>query len=534
MLAAAALALTLVPVGTFDSPTWAGSPAGDEHRLYVTEKPGRLRVVVDGGVSAAPALDIGSIVESGSSERGLLSAAFAGGKTYVYFTAKAAAAVSGTAGEIQVREYPGDRLLLAVRHDDAANHNGGQLQIGPDGKLWLGTGDGGGSDDQFHHSQDPASLLGKLIRIDPASGDHDVLARGLRNPWRFSFDESTIVIADVGQNQREEVNVGLADNYGWPCREGAQAYLRDPGCEGVAIADPVFDRPHTGGVCSITGGYVVRDPGLPSLLGRYLYGDFCAPALRSVDLAAPASDAPIGVSVSGLSSFGEDGCGRIYTVSLNGPVSRLQEGDATPCPAATPTPTPTATPTPTPTAEPTPTPTATPTPTPTPSRRRRPPRRRLQPQRPSRRRRPPRRRLQPQRPSRRRRRRRSPPSPTPRRPSPRAAARAPSRSASPACAASAAATGSRSPCAPMSPAAPRSAPPASRSRPPRSPPTRAASSRSAPRGLGAGAWTSASRPSTPTATSPISCDACACSRDQVRSRRRPPPIRWQRVTGGTT
>jgi Glucose / Sorbosone dehydrogenase len=351
MLAAAALALTLVPVGTFDSPTWAGSPAGDEHRLYVTEKPGRLRVVVDGGVQDAAALDIASIVESGSSERGLLSAAFAGGKTYVYFTAKAAAAVSGTAGEIQVREYPGDRILLAVRHDDAANHNGGQLQIGPDGKLWLGTGDGGGSDNQFMHSQDPASLLGKLIRIDPASGGHEVLARGLRNPWRFSFAGSTIVIADVGQNQREEVNVGLADNYGWPCREGAQAYLSDPGCDGAVLEDPVLDRPHTGGVCSITGGYVVRDPGLPSLLGRYVYGDFCAPALHSVDLAAPATDAPIGVSVSGLSSFGEDGCGRIYAVSLNGPVSRLQEGDATPCPAAAPAPTPT------PTSEPTPTPT---------------------------------------------------------------------------------------------------------------------------------------------------------------------------------
>ncbi len=366
MLAAAALALTLVPVGTFDTPTWAGSPAGDEHRLYVTEKPGRLRVVVDGAVQDAAALDISSIVESGSSERGLLSAAFAGGKTYVYFTAKAAAAVSGTAGEIQVREYPGDRLLLAVRHDDAANHNGGQLQIGPDAKLWLGTGDGGGSDNQFGHSQDPASLLGKLIRIDLASGGHEVLARGLRNPWRFSFDGATIVIADVGQNQREEVNVGLADNYGWPCREGAQAYLSDPGCEGVPLLDPVLDRAHTGGVCSITGGYVVRDPGLPSLLGRYVYGDFCAPALRSLDLAAPATDAPIGVSVSGLSSFGEDACGRIYTVSLNGPVSRLQEGDATPCPAATPTPTPTPTPTSTPTPTPDPTATAEPTPTATP------------------------------------------------------------------------------------------------------------------------------------------------------------------------
>jgi hypothetical protein len=140
--------------------------------------------------------------------------------------------------------------------------------------------------------------------------------------------------------------VGLADNYGWPCREGTLAYLSDAGCDGVATHDPVLERPHSGGVCSITGGYVVRDPGLPSLLGRYIYGDFCAPALRSVDLAAPASDAPVGLSVGGLSSFGEDACGRIYTVSLNGPVSRIQEGAATPCGKPSPSPSPTATPTP--------------------------------------------------------------------------------------------------------------------------------------------------------------------------------------------
>jgi hypothetical protein len=139
------------------------------------------------------------------------------------------------------------------------------------------------------------------------------------------------VIADVGQNQREEVNVGLADNYGWPCREGAQAYLTDPGCDGAVLKEPVFDRPHSAGFCSVTGGYVVRDPGLPTLLGRYLYGDYCNAPLRSVDLANPASDAAVGLSMSGLSSFGQDACGRILVVSLDGPVYRLADGAPSAC-----------------------------------------------------------------------------------------------------------------------------------------------------------------------------------------------------------
>ncbi len=228
---------------------------------------------------------------------------------------------------------------MTIRHSEAANHNGGQLQFGPDGTLYAGTGDGGGGDDQFHHSQDPGSLLGKLLTIDTTAGGATVVARGLRNPWRFSLDGSTIVIADVGQDQREEVNVGLADNYGWPCREGAQAYLTDPGCDGAVLKEPVFDRPHSAGFCSITGGYVIRDPGLPTLQGRYIYGDYCNAPLRSVDLANPSSDAAVGLSVSGLSSFGQDACGRrILAVSLDGPVYRLAEGAPSACGAGSPVP----------------------------------------------------------------------------------------------------------------------------------------------------------------------------------------------------
>ena len=167
------------------------------------------------------------------------------------------------------------------------------------------------------------------------------LAQGLRNPWRFSFTPAgEIVIADVGQGTYEEVNVGLGANYGWPCREGMHDYRTDPGCVGVPLKDPVLEKTHGGDMfCSITGGHVVRDPGLPTLVGRYIYGDFCAAPLRSFALDNPAGDAAVGLSVQSLSSFGEDACGRVLVVSLNGPVYRLVDGTATPC-GWTPTPTP--------------------------------------------------------------------------------------------------------------------------------------------------------------------------------------------------
>jgi hypothetical protein len=336
-----------------------------------------VRVIVDGAVQATPFLDLTAITRATEQERGLLSIAFApdyatSGHFYVYLTAKA------PVGEIQVWEYrrsasdpnladPGSgRLLLAIPHTDASNHNGGQLQIGPDGKLWLATGDGGGANNQFGHSQDPASRLGKLLRLDPSEARPavDQLAQGLRNPWRFSFaPDGRIVIADVGQSAYEEINVGLAANYGWPCREGAHDHSPDPGCNDVATADPVLEKAHgSGGFCAIVGGYVVRDAGLPTLAGRYVYGDNCATGLRSVDLANPAGDAAVGLSVSSLSAFGEDACGRVLVVSLTGPVSRLVDGTPTPCGGLAPSPTAT----PTATASPAPASLATASPTPPP------------------------------------------------------------------------------------------------------------------------------------------------------------------------
>ncbi len=341
LAAPAAAAPQLVPVGEFSQPTYATGAPGDASRVFVVERAGRVRVVRDGVTQAAPFLDVSAITLSDDSERGLLSMAFApdyatSGRFYVYLTSK-------PAGAIEIREYvrsanpdvadpASSRLLLTIPHAEAGNHNGGQLQFGPDGKLWLATGDGGGGNDQFGHAQDPASMLGKLIRLDPAAPAPEQVARGLRNPWRFSFDRGTgqIVIADVGQGAVEEVNLGVAANYGWPCWEGTTRRTQDPAC--ASAAAPALTKSHGGdGFCSITGGYVVRDPGLPTLAGRYLYGDFCASALRSVDLANPGGDTSTGLSVSDLSSFGEDACGRILVVSLAGPVSRLVDGALSPC-----------------------------------------------------------------------------------------------------------------------------------------------------------------------------------------------------------
>jgi glucose/arabinose dehydrogenase len=354
--ATAQAAPSLAKVGDFDAPVHVSGGPQDSHRLYVVERPGRIRVVVDGQVKATPFLDVSGDTLAGG-ERGLLSVAFppdyqATRRFYVYLTARV------PAGQIQVREYlrsatdanqadpASGRTVLAVDHP-RDNHNGGQLQFGPDGRLWIGTGDGGSRDDPDANGQNPGTLLGKMLRLDPlAVGPPEVFAIGLRNPWRFSFDRETrdLVIADVGQDAREEIDFapapewrGAGANYGWPCFEGTRVNTdtdrTESHCSTLAgDVKPSLERDHnTDGVCSITGGYVVRDPGLPTLRGRYLYGDVCVPQLRSVVLGAPGSDAAAGLTVSNTVSFGEDVCGRLYVASLDGPVSRIEDGAATPC-----------------------------------------------------------------------------------------------------------------------------------------------------------------------------------------------------------
>ncbi|HWC25612.1 MAG TPA: PQQ-dependent sugar dehydrogenase, partial [Solirubrobacteraceae bacterium] len=255
-----------------------------------------------------------------------------------------------------------DRALtrgrLVLRYDDEeANHNGGLVLFGPDNLLYIGTGDGGGANDQHGargNAQDLGSLLGKILRIDPRrSGSRpyrvpssnpfvdrsgargEIYSYGLRNPWRFSFDRETddLTIGDVGQGAIEEVNFapkGAASgaNYGWRPFEGSRRLF--PGESAPGHVPPVIELSHDDGNCSITGGYVVRDRGVPALNGRYVYGDFCKGQLRSAKLSAGGASGDRAIRgvrrVGELSSFGEDARGRVYVTSLGGSVYRLAAG----------------------------------------------------------------------------------------------------------------------------------------------------------------------------------------------------------------
>jgi hypothetical protein len=270
----------------------------------------------------------------------------------VYFTDKG--------GNIRVQEFKRSgnpdradrgsrRQVLFQDHHQFPNHNGGQLQFGPDGDLYLGLGDGGSGGDPSNHAQSLDTLLGKILRIDPrASGGRaysipggnpfagrrgaraEIYSYGLRNPWRFSFDRATgdLSIADVGQDKFEEIDFARTGraagvNYGWKGYEGFGRYS-SVHVSGT-YSPPVLVRSHRAGFCAIIGGYVVRDRSLGSLYGRYLYGDNCNPGIYSVKLrtghATGARTLPF--KVHGLSSFGEDARGRIYLTALGGQLYRL-------------------------------------------------------------------------------------------------------------------------------------------------------------------------------------------------------------------
>ena len=345
---------SLVPIGgAWDEPVHVAAPPRDPSRLFVVQRQGLVRLVVDGAVRPAPFADLTTDV-SVDAERGLLSIAFppdyeSSGLAYVYMT--------GPGGELQVRELRRSaadpdvsdgtqRIVWRQAHTDANNHNGGTLAFGPDGMLWLATGDGGGRDDQYGHAQDLGSQLGKLLRIDPRAatgyaippgnpyGDA-IWASGLRNPFRFSFDRVTgdLLIGDVGQSLREEIDwtrfedtLGRGGNYGWPCFEGFAPGPR--ACTPSGYIAPVLDY-EQGSPKAVAGGVVVRDPGLPTLAGRYVYADTYAGDVRSLALGRPATD-DRSAGLPGrmyLVAFGEDACGHVYVVTMfPGAVERLQDG----------------------------------------------------------------------------------------------------------------------------------------------------------------------------------------------------------------
>jgi hypothetical protein len=365
----------LEPVGKFKQPISVTSDPSNAERLLIAEREGMVEEVAGGVVN--PIADITSLVACCEVERGLLSIVPApdfgsSGRFYAAYTGTPAA--GGAEGDVHVDSFrPGPTVdasirepILSVGHAANANHNGGQLQFGPDGHLYISLGDGGGGGDPLRSGQDNEVLLGKILRVDPhpghspaysipagnpfvaAQGRDEIWAYGLRNPWRFSFDRASgdMVIADVGQDTREEVDFaaslgggavgGAAANYGWNCREGSIAYSDpEPACASASgFTEPVFDYPHedpgdgSAHGCSIIGGYVVRDPNLTGLYGRYIYSDFCSEEIRSLALPGAADgragdDRSEGLTVAGPSSFGEDSCGRLYVASTAGAIYRF-------------------------------------------------------------------------------------------------------------------------------------------------------------------------------------------------------------------
>jgi hypothetical protein len=356
VLPAKAGALGLQPIGTFDQPIFVISDPANPNRLFVVQRGGLIKVV-EGG-STQTFADLTSVVRCCEGERGLLSMAVPPdfpqtGLFYVDYTGKDG---PGNLHVAELRASGGSasigtlRNVLTIPHSSASNHNGGQLQFGPDGYLWISVGDGGVD---HNTALDRNSLLGKILRIDPrktssapysipasnpyvgVAGADEVWAYGLRNLWRFSFDRVSgdLMIGDVGEGSYEEVDYAPASSglgrgafYGWDCREGFHAYPGNVFCPGLTgYTNPIFEYPHTGGGCAITGGYVARDPSLGDLSGRYLYADFCLGEIRSLVPGLPlaSGDRSEGITVSQPVSFGEDACGRLYVAEKTAQVFRL-------------------------------------------------------------------------------------------------------------------------------------------------------------------------------------------------------------------
>ena len=330
-------ALRLVRVASgLSSPTYLTVAPGRRGELYVVEKTGRI-VVLRGGRRRV-FLDLRGRVSTGS-EQGLLSVAFhpryaRNHRLFVNYTDRA--------GDTRVVEYRSNgtraipssaRVILAV-DQPYANHNGGQLAFGPDGYLYVGMGDGGSGGDPENRAQNLAARLGKLLRlnVNRRGAQWEIVAYGLRNPWRFSFDRANgdLYIGDVGQGSWEEIDYtarrspGL-ENYGWDVYEGNAIYERkNPNSAGQLVA-PVHVYANAGDDCSVTGGFVYRGRSVASLRGRYIFGDFCSGRIWTLRISGGRATEVRreAIRVSNLSSFGEDARGELYVTSLEGGVYRV-------------------------------------------------------------------------------------------------------------------------------------------------------------------------------------------------------------------
>lgn len=349
-------------------PVFVTSPPGDTTRLFIVEQQtAKIKILADGVVMPTPFLDIDPIVINGGEEQGLLGLVFHpdysnNGYFFVNYNDSSGNTVIArfhVSGDPNVADLSSRSILLTIAQP-YPNHNGGMLAFGPkDGYLYIGMGDGGSGGDPQNRAQDDGQLLGKMLRIDVDSGfpysippDNpfvgpgnpldEIWAKGLRNPWRFSFDRVTehLFIADVGQNSYEEIDFQPAtsnggENYGWRLMEGDSCYNPPINCDPGGLTYPIYVYSHGGSPfrCSITGGYVYRGNAIPELQGTYFFADYCSGQIwsfrydstgisqftdRTLELA-PGN----GMSINNISSFGEDGKSNLYMVDLDGEIYRI-------------------------------------------------------------------------------------------------------------------------------------------------------------------------------------------------------------------
>ncbi|MFT5051340.1 MAG: glucose/arabinose dehydrogenase [Chlamydiales bacterium] len=354
---AQAIKAELVQAG-LTTPLLVTSPPADFNRLFILEKGGRIKIIKDGVLLATPFLNVSSLI-SGGGERGLLGLAFHpdyanNGRFFINYT--------NSSGNTRVSEYgvsggdpdlanPTEVQLIFTNNQPFSNHNGGCIEFGPDAMLYIGMGDGGSANDPANRAQNPLNNLGKMHRFDvdlaapfipgdnpfvgDASTNDSIWALGLRNPWRFSFDQGNgdLYIGDVGQNAREEVDYVAApdpggQNFGWRCMEGLNCTgLSGCTCNAIELTDPVATYGHGMG-CSLTGGYVYRGANIPGLEGTYFYGDYCSSRIWSFRMVAgvvteamerTAELEPDGApTINNITSFGQDAAGNVYICDPSG------------------------------------------------------------------------------------------------------------------------------------------------------------------------------------------------------------------------
>jgi cysteine-rich repeat protein len=360
--AGTSLATVLVASG-LEAPVHVAAPRLDPSRVFVVEQPGRIRIIKNGTLLGTPFLAIEGLVQYGG-EQGLLSVAFhpdyeSNRRFFVYYVDNGGdlviARYEATLGNPDDADESSAHIVVTISHPGQSNHNGGNLNFAPDGFLYAATGDGGGGGDPAENAQNDASRLGKLLRIDPATDAVTNWAKGLRNPFRFSFDRANgdIYIGDVGQGSWEEIDYVAGNpsgvNYGWDDMEGRHCFEPSVGCLTAGRTLPVLEycnSAHSEAACStfqtekgqaVNGGFVYRGCAMPDVQGRYFYADFYTAFIHSfmgvsggdaqdIQDHTAELDPPGGLTIGNPSSFGEDTRGELYIADYDGEIFKIVPG----------------------------------------------------------------------------------------------------------------------------------------------------------------------------------------------------------------